>query len=268
MLSKPGVNLGYDRRRKRLSWILSAGLALALALALAATYDVQGQTPTCSNGNVVPDPATNTELVADCIALLSIEATLDPSGTVNWAEDTAIGSWDGVTVDGSTQRVTKLELRGISLNGSIPAGIGDFSGLVRLDLATSGLTGTLPTELGNLLELQDLDLRSNGLTGPLPTELGSLSKLQLLMMTKNQVTGSIPTELGNLGQLRTLQLGLNQLSGSVPIELGSLSNLESLDLQQNQLSNYLKTERTGWGRGEIPLDPPFAKGGDTEETPI
>ena len=35
-----------------------------------------------------------------------------------------------------------------------------------------------------------------------------------------------------------------------------------------RLSNYLKTERTGLGRGEIPLDPPFAKGGDTEETPI
>ena len=33
-------------------------------------------------------------------------------------------------------------------------------------------------------------------------------------------------------------------------------------------SNHLKTERTGLGRGEIPLDPPFAKGGDTEETPI
>ena len=35
-----------------------------------------------------------------------------------------------------------------------------------------------------------------------------------------------------------------------------------------RLSNYLKTERTGLGLGKIPLDPPFAKGGDNEETPI
>ena len=194
----------------------------------------------CSDA--VPNSASNPGLVTDCEALLAARDTLAGSGTLNWSGNSAITSWDGVTIDGSPLRVTKLVLRDRQLTGTIPPELGGLASLVELNLGGNRLTGLIPSELSSLTNLEQLDLSLNQLSGAISTELGSLSKLQVLYLWGNQLTGPIPASLGGLANLEQLDLSLNQLSGAIPTELGSLANLEQLDLSLNQLSGAIPTE--------------------------
>ena len=119
----------------------------------------------CAAGGAVPDAAKNPELEADCDTLLTARDTLAGTASLNWAADTPITQWDGVTVGGTPKRV-----RGLSLEDG-------------------GLTGEIPTELGSLANLQELDLGGNQLTGEIPTELGSLANLQWLVPLGEPVDG-------------------------------------------------------------------------------
>ena len=80
--------------------------------------------PPC--GKAVPNQAKNPGLMLDCFALLAAKDTLRGTGALNWSVDTTIGSWDGVTVAGTPQRVTKLELANKGLTGCIPSGLRDI----------------------------------------------------------------------------------------------------------------------------------------------
>ena len=60
-------------------------------------------------------------------------------GALGWLQSDDMGKWGGVTVvDG---RVTKLELGGRGLTGSIPMEMGNLTGLTRLCLNNNHLTG-------------------------------------------------------------------------------------------------------------------------------
>ena len=194
----------------------------------------------CSDA--VPSVASNPGLVADCEALLAARDTLAGSGRLNWSRSTAIGSWDGVTVDGSPLRVTKLNLRDSQLTGTIPPELSGLTSLETLALGGNRLTGPVPTWLDSLTNLQELYLWGNQLTGPIPSEWGSLTNLERLHISRNQLTGQIPSQLASLTNLQRLSLYGNQLSGPVPTWLGSLTNLELLYLSLNQLTGPIPSE--------------------------
>ena len=59
-------------------------------------------------------------LVNDCEALLDSEDAL--GGSLNWANDTLMSDWGGVTMSGG--RVTAIDLRDQGLDGTIPGGTG------------------------------------------------------------------------------------------------------------------------------------------------
>ena len=103
--------------------------------------------PAC--GRSVSDQAANRELFDDCATLLAIKDTLRGSGSLNWALGTPIANWNGITVSGTPQRVTKLKLASQSLTGSIPAQVVDLDGLNELKLAGNQLTGCLPLAVKN-----------------------------------------------------------------------------------------------------------------------
>ncbi len=182
------------------------------------------------------------DLIRDCKALLAAKDTLRGTATLNWSADTAITSWDGVTVKGTPSRVAEIMLTDKSLDGSIPAELAGLTGLQVLHLYENQLTGSIPSEFGSLSALSDLRLYGNRLSGSIPTELGSLSNLVALHLDDNQLTGSIPSELGSLSNLRDLFLGNNQLSGTIPTQLGSLTNVRFLNLDSNQLTGTIPTQ--------------------------
>ena len=182
--------------------------------------------------------STQTELLADCNALLEMRDTLVGSGTaLNWSPTVSIHDWDGVNAPGN--RVAWLVLRGKSLVGQILPELGKLTGLVTLDLSGNTLTGSIPTGLGDLTNLTLLNLSGNSLSGSIPIELGSLSNLETLLLRENNLTGDVPSELANLTSLTKLGLGNNMLSGQIPSQLTNLTSLTLLELNDNQLAGQI-----------------------------
>ena len=202
-------------------------------------------TRSCSSGTAVTDPASNAGLVGDCNTLLGLKDALAGTGTLNWSADTAMTSWDGVTLGGTPQRVTKLALARDGLTGVIPAALGDLDKLDRLELANNRLTGSIPAALGKLTLLEHLGLDSNNLTGPIPADIGNLTNLVRVYLYENNLTGPIPPEMGNLTNVIDVWLWENDLTGPIPPELGGMTNLASLWLENNDLSGAIPAQLTG-----------------------
>ena len=155
-------------------------------------------------GNVLPRRSRrNPGLRADCDVLLAARDLLAGEARLNWSEHLPIESWQGVTIGGSRDRVTRLELASSGLNGRIPPALGRLSQLVSLALNHNRLTGPVPPELGKLTQLERLVLSSNDLSGPVPPELGKLSHLGELRLWNNRLN-SLPPELRSAAGAETL----------------------------------------------------------------
>ena len=195
-------------------------------------------------GTETHTPAPTNTPHPDRVALEAIYDALDGddwTGNDGWNTNRGLHNWYGVTT--SDGRVTKLVLSNNSLNGSLPAAIGNLTELEELVLSnhngSRNLRGAIPPEIGNLRNLKVLSLFNNRLTGSIPTEMGNLRDLEDLSLAFNRLSGSIPTQLGNLRDLTRLDLGPNDLSGSIPAQLGNLNQLVYLNMSQNDLSGSI-----------------------------
>ena len=138
--------------------------------------------------------SSNTGLVADCNALLTAKDTLRGTAALNWAPDTSIARWNGITLAGTPARVTKVKLHKKGLSGQIPADLGRLGNLEELWLYTNALSGTIPSEMGSLANLTWLFVSDNDLSGQIPETLNNLS-LDRLWLHKNDFTGCVPYNL-------------------------------------------------------------------------
>ena len=132
-------------------------------------------TSPCVSGGAVPGGADNPDLVLDCEALYTAKNTLTRTVTLNWALDTPISDWEGITVSGTPQRVTEVSLADKALRGTIPPILELLTGLEVLDLKNNDLTGRIPSGLGRLESLDELYLAGNRLTGCIPDGLRDVS---------------------------------------------------------------------------------------------
>ncbi|XP_037416840.1 MDIS1-interacting receptor like kinase 2-like [Triticum dicoccoides] len=229
-------------------------------------------------------------------ALVKWKASLagaDDLGSWSLANSTRLCNWTCITCD-SARHVRRLDISLASLNGTldefdfsafphlkelllinsdlhgtIPAGFGNLTSLVKLDIGKTnlrgriprsirqlkhlaelymvdlGLDGTLPEEIGNLTNLKELHLSALSLTGPIPPTIGMLRKLRVLSLVHSKLTGTIPMEIGNMTELQFVnimynclggQLPENQLEGHIVPELGNSSQLESIGIANNNFS--------------------------------
>ena len=104
----------------------------------------------CSNGISVPGPDSNAGLVGDCEVLLEARDALAGTGTLDWNGQTPVSDWEGVTVSGTPERVTGLDLRSKGLNGGIPGKLGDLTELATLRLSGNRLTGCIAPGLKDI----------------------------------------------------------------------------------------------------------------------
>ena len=89
----------------------------------------------------------NPLLVGDYEVSLDSIDILRGTGDLDWATGAAIASWDGITVDGTPQRVTKLKLANKGLTGTVPGHLAELTGLTEIKLARNNLTGCIPLAL-------------------------------------------------------------------------------------------------------------------------
>ena len=76
--------------------------------------------PSCSSGAAVPNPRSNAGLVADCKTLLALKNTLAGTASLNWSVESAMSTWDGVSLGGTPRRVTRLMLDQERFDGNYP----------------------------------------------------------------------------------------------------------------------------------------------------
>ena len=208
---------------------------------VSVTINIMDMHPSCASaiGN-----GANTGLANDCEALLDSKATLEgTTGSLNWATFIHISQWDGVTVSGTSQRVTRLNLRSMGLVGTVPADLNELTMLTRLWLHNNSLAGEIP-DLSGLTNLESLWLSGSSmdLSGDISRlGLGSKTRLDTVSLWGNSLTGSIP-DLSRLQSLVRLKLQSNSLSGGVPASLGSLSSLRDLRLRNNPLGGSIPTQ--------------------------
>ncbi len=124
----------------------------------------------CSSG-IATNPTTNTELVADCESLLGLRDTIRGTGRLNWTAAKAMSEWMGVTVSGTPQRVTALDLADLGLDGELSGLLGNLTGLTTLDLSGNPLTGMLPSKLAQLDSLTSVSITGTDFEGCAPPVL-------------------------------------------------------------------------------------------------
>ncbi|KAH6815115.1 hypothetical protein C2S51_019935 [Perilla frutescens var. frutescens] len=168
----------------------------------------------------------------------------------------------------SFPNLTSFNLSTNAFNGTIPAAIGNLSGLRSLDLSNNLLAGAIPPEIGRLTELQHMSFFDNNIVGEIPYQIGNLHKVQFLdlgsnyletpdwwfrfpdfiasclnltylNLANNKITGKIPPSLGLLKNLQYLDFRKNGFNSSIPQELGQCSNLTHLALGHNPLTGPL-----------------------------
>ena len=166
-------------------------------------------------------------VVNDCEALLDSEDAL--GGSLNWANDTLMSDWGGVTMSGG--RVTAIDLRDQGLDGTIPGALGRLSELTSLNLRSNAdLSGEIPGSLNYLTNLTVLNLHSNSHTGEIPDLSGT--SLVELYLPGNDLTGGVPAWLNGMTDMTELWLWGNSLSGTLP-DLSGMTSLNKLKLNGN-----------------------------------
>ena len=193
----------------------------------------------------------------------------------NWLSTRILSEWYGVTTDADGS-VTRLDLQGNNLRGTIPHQLGGLSHLKTLNLASNAaLFGPLPVGLTRL-SLDSLALDGTQLCAPPQAEfqvwLNGISArnevarcadtrvdFYALMELYNGTNGSnwttatnwvsteplgewhgVTTDAG--GRVIRLDLTGNQLRGVIPRHMGQLANLTSLRLDENQLAGGIPPE--------------------------
>ncbi len=129
----------------------------------------------CESGVAVTNPETNTELVGDCESLLGLRDRIRGRGKLDWTAGSPMSRWVGVTVSGTPQRVTALDLSDLGLDGELSGLLGDLTGLTTLDLSGNPLTGMLPSKLALLANLATVSLAGTSFEGCAPEVLGDVA---------------------------------------------------------------------------------------------
>ena len=220
-----------------------ARFAAFLWIGLLAPTRSEAQFPGC--------PAIEQITLEECETLKKLFEDTQGAGWLNnreWLRSIQPCDWFGITCASSAwpRRITKIDLSGNNLTGSLPGELSLLTELRELKVDNTGgglrfkkLTGSIPAVLGMLANLELLLLGNNLMVGAIPMELGDLSNLRALDLADNQLTGPIPAALGRLAALEELDLSGNMLAGTVPDALGELPALRLLLLNDNMLSGAL-----------------------------
>ena len=192
----------------RLAALGIATLLLTFAGSVSPNVVSAQQTSVCATGGAVPNPDANPGLVSDCETLLAARDTLAGTVALNWAANTPMLEWDGVSYQGTPKRVTRLELELTGLTGDIPAELGNLSNLETLRLHGNQLTGIYRRSWATSPTCKALSLDGNRIDRGDTDGVGHLSNLQGLWLHGNQLTGELPHSLTGLTTGQPLKLGL------------------------------------------------------------
>ncbi|XP_010670069.2 probable LRR receptor-like serine/threonine-protein kinase IRK [Beta vulgaris subsp. vulgaris] len=185
----------------------------------------------------------NSSLNDDVLGLIVFKADIkDPNGKLSsWNEDDNDScKWYGVKCNPRSNRVSELNLDGLSLSGKLGRGLLQLQSLRKLSLSNNNLTGSLSSALVRLTNLRILDLSDNNFSGLMSSDFfRQCGPLRSINLANNKFSGEIPDSLSSCVGLTVLNLSANQFSGSLPSGIWGLHGLRSLDLSSNLLMDEI-----------------------------
>ncbi|CAM0882076.1 unnamed protein product [Alopecurus aequalis] len=171
----------------------------------------------------------------------------DPHGAMaGWSpRDDDPCSWNGLRcTDG---RVVMLNLKDLSLRGTLGPELGGLSHLQALILSNNLFGGVIPKEIGGLATLEVLDLSNNNLIGEVPQEIAEMPSLKHLLLSNNRFQWPvIPNPYGNFDQEIDFDiydhLGRGNVNQRADNGLESGSSIEGNKKDVSNLSARLPTQ--------------------------
>jgi hypothetical protein len=143
--------------------------------------------------------------------------------------------WWGVSCN-SGNRITKINLNGMNLNGHLPPEVAYLKTLEELDLYRNQLEGRMP-DLPDTLTY--LDVERNHFTGPIPESLWYAYDLRKVFLSDNQFTGTLSTRMGRLTKLEDFRAWHNKLQGQIPTTVGQMTSMRKLLIQLQSVTVWL-----------------------------
>jgi hypothetical protein len=141
--------------------------------------------------------------------------------------------------------VTKIELPGYYMSGTLPTELAMLDHLQILDLSSNRLRGTIPEHYVYLTQLRALDLSYNFLTGSIPDALGSnCVHMEAVSLTANQLTGSLPSTMTAWSDLWYFDIGRNSLTGTISSEIGLMTKMQTMFISDNLFTGTIPSELT------------------------
>ena len=142
-----------------------------------------------------------------------------------------------------------------SLQGTLPAAIGNLHQLHSLVAEENQFSGSLPSTLGYLTNLHYLCIENNTLTGPLPLELCKLTNLKELILHNNMLTGLFPSCIySSLTALKAIDIGTNEFAyHSIPTDIVKLQRLQILFLNDCNLKTIKQNFKAKFSRFKCQL---------------
>ncbi|KAI3981033.1 hypothetical protein MKX01_036579, partial [Papaver californicum] len=154
----------------------------------------------------------------------------------------------------SVCHITHIQLKGLSLTGTLPEEFISLPFLQEIDLSRNYLNGTIPTswsalpltilsllansirgsipkEIGDIITLLELNFQDNQLGGPLPPDLSKLKSLRRLLLSGNNFMGILPPKFVDLKNMTDFRIDGTSISGKIPDFIGNWTNIARLEMQ-------------------------------------
>jgi Leucine rich repeat N-terminal domain len=159
------------------------------------------------------------------------------SNKSGWSTPTTVPecSWHGITCNAGDANITRINLPGNNLVGTLPTTLNDLTQLEVFSVSNNTLSGAIPS-LAGLSKLFSFQVSTNALSGSIPSFAG-LTALSSVGLHNNQLSGSIPALAGS-PPLNFFTAYNNQLTGPIP-SLTGLTNLAFFYVDRNQLSGTI-----------------------------
>eukprot|EP00588_Corethron_pennatum_P032054 CAMPEP_0194347528 /NCGR_PEP_ID=MMETSP0171-20130528/106036_1 /TAXON_ID=218684 /ORGANISM="Corethron pennatum, Strain L29A3" /LENGTH=711 /DNA_ID=CAMNT_0039114787 /DNA_START=372 /DNA_END=2508 /DNA_ORIENTATION=- len=149
--------------------------------------------------------------------------------------------WEGIVCT-DEKIITRINLDGNALAGTLPGEVCGLPLLNRIDLDSNFMEGTIPAKIGKCQNLRNFDMDNNNIIGSIPNSLFNITLLKALDMDSNGLTGTISSKFSNFLNLEHLSLYNNQFTGTIPQAISSLKNLRIAYFDNNNLVGSMPSQ--------------------------